>query len=71
MNLSIDATLGNQIPAVKTEIRTITYQKRLYFERQDLLEYLREFAGSEETDVRRRMEELIENLNGPHGEDPH
>lgn len=51
------------------KIRTITYKKLVYFERQDLLEYLREFAGSEETDVRRRMEELIENLNGPYGEE--
>lgn len=46
-------------------LRTVTYKGRLYFERQDIIGYLREFAGSEETDVRNRLLELVDNLNGP------
>lgn len=54
---------------MQMKIKTISYRGRVYLERQDLLEYLREFAGSEETDARRRLEALIENLNGPYGEE--
>jgi hypothetical protein len=43
-------------------IRTIMYRGRLYFERDDLLELLREFAGSEETDTRERVYELVRRL---------
>lgn len=46
-------------------IRTITYKRNVYFNRADLIEYLREFAGSEETDTRNLMQALIDALNSP------
>jgi hypothetical protein len=46
-------------------LRTVIYKGKLYFERDDILEYLREFASTEETDVRNRLQEAIDNLNGP------
>ena len=43
-------------------LRAVTYKGRVYLETHDVVDLLRDFGGTEETDVRRRVEELCCNI---------
>jgi hypothetical protein len=46
----------------KINIRFIVTKKGVYLKQEDVLNYFRELAGTEETDVRNRMEQAINNI---------
>jgi hypothetical protein len=43
-------------------MRFVTINEVTYLRKEDIVELLLEFGGSEETDVRNRMDELIQDL---------
>lgn len=43
-------------------LRTVMIRGTLYVRAEDMVELIREFAGSEETDTRNRLHELANNL---------
>jgi len=51
----------------RIEIRCVEVRGNVYIRREDVANLIREVAGSEETDVRNRLEELarrLEQING-------
>ncbi len=47
---------------MKMDIRTIRYKEVVYLRLEDITALLSDYAATEETDSRNRMEELIKNI---------
>lgn len=46
----------------KIDVRFVTLNGNTYFRKEDVIELLTEFGGTEETDVCNRMQDLVNNL---------
>jgi len=46
----------------RIEIRCVEIKGNVYLRKEDVITLIREVAGSEETDVRNRLEELARNV---------
>ena len=51
------------------DIRIVTYKNSKYLHCEDVIELLLDFAATEPTDTRNRMNELINNIKGGESRD--